>query len=62
MSKPSSCQPPSTIIRDLVRRPLPERKPVGYQRTLPEDYDGESLSIFTGHCESNYMKLAYPCG
>jgi hypothetical protein len=28
-----------SIIRDLVRRPLTERKPVGYQRTFLEEYE-----------------------
>jgi len=28
-----------SIIRDLVRRPLSERKPVGYQRTFLEEYE-----------------------
>ncbi len=27
------------IIRDLIRQPLPQRKPIGYQRSFLEDYE-----------------------
>lgn len=31
--------PEGSIIRDLVRQPLMQRKPIGYQRSFLEDYD-----------------------